>query len=550
MIYRQYIDDVMTGKVKTGEFIKLAVKRHLADMERQRTDEFPYYFDEAHGMRFITFAQLCKHWKGSYAKQFIKLEPHQHFYFMMLFGWMRETGGRRFRTSYKEIARKNGKTTECAVKALAHLKLDSEYGAQVYFAATKEDQAKIGFKDVQEIVKATPHMSELYKVNVKSVSMDSSFIKPLGSDSNTQDGFDPSYGIIDEYHAHPTSGMLNVLESGMGARLSPLIDVITTAGYNKTYPCYTDMRKTSIDVLRGIKIDETHLAIIYELDQDDDWQDESNWIKSNPNLGVSVRLDFLRDRFVKARNEGGSKEVDFKTKNLNIWTDSERTWIPDELWRSNNRGETDVTGLPCWGGLDLASTRDITALVLVFVTEEDNYIVKCHFYIPEVAVKERNTEGIQYADWANKGLLTVTPGNVTDYNYIKADIMKLANQYNIRGIAYDRWNASQLVVDLADNGIEMVQWGQGFSSMSAPTKELERLVMLGKVNHEGNEVLRWMCSNVLLKIDSAGNAKIDKAKSTEKVDGMVALTMALGLRISTGGETGISMYESADILTL
>jgi phage terminase large subunit-like protein len=546
--YQQYINDVLSGKLITGELIKLAVRRHTEDLAKQNTTEFPYYFDEGEGQRWIRFAHKCKHWKGEVAKETIELEPHQQFYFMLLFGWQRVTGGRRFRTSYKEVARKNGKTTECAVKAIGHLFLDNESGAQTYLAATKEDQARIAFKDVVEIIKTSPALKKYYQVYVKSVVLGNSFIKPLGSDSNTQDGFDPSYGIIDEYHAHPTSGMLNVLESGMGARKQPLIDIITTAGFNRQSPCYSEVRKTSIEVLKGIKKDETHLALIYTLDEGDDWNDETLWIKSNPNLGVSVRMDFLRDRYLKAKNEGGSKEVDFKTKNLNLWTDSERTWIPDEVWMLGNKGALPREGSSCYGGLDLASTRDICALVLIFPTA-NGYELLPFFFIPELSAKERTSkDGVNYDRWVREGFIIQTPGNVTDYGYIRQKVNELRQVYKIQSIAYDRYNASQLVIDMTGDGVKCNPMGQGFVSMSTPTKEMEKLVYEGKINHSGNPVLRWMISNVMIAQDAAGNIKVAKDKSTEKVDGVVASIMALGELMTN--IKGPSPYNERGILTL
>jgi phage terminase large subunit-like protein len=539
--YQSYINDILSGKILSGEYIKLAVNRHLKDLGRQNTPDFPYYFDENEGQRWIRFAHKCFHWKGEVAKTRFELEPHQQFYFILLFGWQRVSGGRRFRTSYKEVARKNGKTSECAVKALGHLFLDDENGAQAYIAATKEDQARIGFRDVQEIIKASPALRKHYQSFVKSIVYKSSFIKPLGSDSNTQDGFDPSYGIIDEYHAHPTSGMLNVLESGMGARKQPLIDIITTAGFNRESPCYTEVRKTSIEVLKGIKNDESHLALIYTLDEGDDWEDEKVWIKSNPNLGVSVRLEFLKDRYLKAKNEGGSKEVDFKTKNLNIWTDTQDVWIQDDKWMDCNLGPIDIpSGAECYAALDLASTRDICALVLLF---PDPHRVVPFFFVPELTAKERvKKDGVNYDRWIREGYIIETPGNVTDYGFIKSKVMELAEMYDLKSLAYDRWNSSQLIIDLTSEGIECFPIGQGFASMSSPTKELEKLVAGQGLNHAGNPVLRWMCSNILLMTDPAGNIKINKAKSSEKVDGMVALVMALGNYMLNGQAPDIN-YE-------
>jgi phage terminase large subunit-like protein len=376
------------------------------------------------------------------------------------------------------------------------------------------------------------------------VTRGGSFIKPLGSDSNTQDGFDPSYGIIDEYHAHPTAGMLNVLESGMGARRSPLIDVITTAGYNKEFPCYTDLRRTSIEILKGIKQDETHLALIYELDKDDDWRDEATWIKSNPNLGVSVKPDFLRDRFLKAKNEGGSKEVDFKTKNLNIWTDSSHTWIPDDVWQAcDGGGLPDLAGRECYGGLDLASVSDWNALVLVF-PDDDRVHVKPFYWIPKGKI-QKNPERIDYAKMIASGNVFVMEGDAADHALIARDVMEICHTYDVKGIAFDRYLVySALIQYLKDVALPLHEFGQGFISMSAPTKELERMAYQGRLNHAGDPVLRWMNANVVIRTDPAGNIKIDKDKSTEKVDGMVALAMAIGEMMSHP-EKG-SIYNNDD----
>jgi len=521
--FDQYINDVLSGKQVTGELIKLAVERHSNDL----TKSWHYYFDRDKAQKAITFFERLHHWKGEWAGTPIILEPHQVFYIGSMFGWLREDKTRRFRTSFKEVARKNAKTTECAGKSIYHLLSDGESGPQVYFAATKEDQARIGFKDMQEITKRTPGLKQYLRVMTKSVLNDSNggFAKPLGSDSDTQDGFDPSWAVVDEYHAHKTDQMLNVLESGMGARRQPMIDVITTAGFKKEFPCYSNLRKVSIDVLRGIKEDETLLALIFEQDKDDDWKDESVWIKSNPNLDVSLKLDFLRTRLKKALNEGGTKEIDFKTKNLNIWTDSSDTWIPDEVWMRGDRPLPELKGRKCWGGLDLASVRDITALVLIFPIVDEFYTLR-YYFVPESCVKSR--EEMDYRGWVNDGYMIETPGDVTDYNYIKSTIDDITVTYDVQKIAYDRFNSSQLVIDLTEKGIPMAPFGQGFLSMTSPCKELEALAHNGKIVHDGDPVLRWMNSNVVTNTDPAGNIKLDKGKSMNKIDGMVALVMALG----------------------
>ena len=555
--YNQYIKQVLSGEIITCELIKLAVKRHVSDLKKQKTKNFPYYFDEKIGQRYINFAQLCKHWKGAMANKFIQLEPWQQFYFVSQFGWQRMSGGRRFRSSYLEIARKNGKTTMCAVKALGMLMLDNEAGSQVYFAATKEEQAKIGFRDTVNIVKASPGLSEYFKCYAKSVVMGNSFIQPLGSDSEKQDGFDPTAGMIDEYHAHPTSHMLNVLESGMGSRPQPLIDIITTAGFNRQLPCYTEVRHTSIQILKGIMQDDTHFALIYTLDDKDDWREEENWIKSNPNIGVSVRLDFLRERKQKAINEGGSKEVDFKTKNLNIWTDAEKTWIPDEIWMKGKK-KVDLDYFKdkeCVIGLDLSTVRDLACLLLLF-HEDEKYFAVPYFFCPEATAKERREiAGVKFAAsyerWIKDGFIVATPGNSIDYDYIFNRVVEAKTNFKVKKIIYDPWRAEQLIPRFFDIGFgedELIPMNQGYKSMSNPTKELEALAFNGQIIHGGNPVLRWMNGNVAISTDPAGNIKIDKKRSQEKVDGMISLVEAIdGFLKNT--DTG-SVYSERGILTI
>jgi phage terminase large subunit-like protein len=376
---------------------------------------------------------------------------------------------------------------------------------------------------VSQIIKKTPGLRDMMRIYVKSVVYGDSFIQPLGSDSDKQDGFDPSWGVVDEYHAHRTDEMLNILESGMGSRRQPVIDVITTAGFKKEYPCYTNLRRVSIDILRGLKKDDSLFTMIFELDKDDDWHDESVWVKANPNLGVSVKLDFLRNRYIKAVNEGGTKEVDFLTKNLNMWTDSAETWIPDDVWMRNQTELPNLIGRECWVGMDLASRRDFTALCFLFPINGTIYGF-WKLYLP----KERSKEENDYRAWAKDGWITETDGDTTDYDYIKRDLIEARDKYKIKKIAFDRWNSSQLVNDLTDLKFPMAKYGQGFASMSAPTKELETMIYKGEFKHDGNPVLRWMNANITLKQDAAGNVKPDKDASANKIDGMVSLIMALG----------------------
>lgn len=538
-----YIKGIQDGSILSCEYVKLAVQRHVNDLKRQRTKSFPYYFDKEEAQRIITFAEICRHWKGEFAGQRIKLQPHQRFYFGCLFGWKRLDDTRKFRTSYKEVARKNGKTTEAAIKAKFHILSDGEVGAQVYFAATKEEQARIGFDDAVEIAKITPEIKRLVKIFAKSITYQSSFMKPLGADSNTSDGFDPSYGVIDEYHAHSTDGMLNVLESGQASRVQPMIDVITTAGYNKEFPCYANLRSTAISVLKGIKVDESLFAIIYTLDKDDDWNDERLWIKSNPNLGVSVKLSFLRDRYVKAKNEGSTKEVDFKTKNLNVWTDATETWIQDEIWMENRCEYPDLEGLECVGGLDLAATTDFNAFILMFPGEINH--LKAYFWIPRNKIL-KNEDRVDYRGWINDGFLRVHEGDIVDHGKMLTEILEIVEPYNLTGVCYDRnLSYANLIQNLTAAELNLNPLPQTFGFMSEPTKEMERLVYKREFNHGGNPILRWMCSNIHIIIDQNGNIKISKKTSLEKVDGMIALVMAVAQTMTVEPEKK-SVYDQED----
>ena len=551
--FDRYINDVLSGKVKTGELTRLAVERCVNDMSKN----WEYELDFRIVHRVCSFFEMLHHWKGEWAGKPIHLEDHQVFYLGNLFGWVnKETGLRRFRTSFKAVARKNAKTTESACKAIYHLMADGEQGAQVYSAATKEDQARLVVNDAGQIIRKTKYLVNKFKMYRSREKITrilypttNSFIHPLGSDSDSQDGFDPSYGIIDEYHAHPTDAMLNVIESGMGARQQPLIDIITTAGFNKTYPCYTNLRRVAIEVLRGIKTDESFFALIYEPDKDDDWQDETTWIKSNPNLGVSVSIDHLRARMQQAKNEGGTKEIDFKTKNLNIWTDASKVWIPDDRWMECNFGSfVPKKKAECYGGLDLASVRDITSLAFVF--PGDKLQIVNYFFVNEEMVKNRRMDGVRYDIWASEGFMEITPGNVTDYDYIKKRVLEICELYDVKKIHYDRWNSSQLVINLIEIGVHMEPFGQGFASMNAPTKELERLVYTHEINHQGNPVLRWMLSNVEIQTNPAGDVKVDKGKSADKVDGIVATIMAIAGKIGDGKIEETFVYNERDILIL
>jgi phage terminase large subunit-like protein len=535
--FHKYIKEVQSGKEITGELIKKAVQRHISDIEAGK-----YIFDEERAEKAIKLIEYIRHWKGkTFAGKKLELEPFQVFYFGSIFGWMRKNGTRRFRTSYLEMARKNGKTSMAAGGCLVHILQDNEPGAQAYFVATKEEQARIGFEDTQKFIQKTPELNNLFRHLTKSTIYKMSFIKPLGSDSKTQDGFDPSWGVVDEYHAHRDDSMLNILESGMGARQQPMINVITTAGFNTSSACY-NLRETSIKILNGTIKDDTLFAMIFSLDEEDDWKDENVWKKANPNLDVSVNRDFIRERINKAINQGGSKEVDVKTKNLNIWTDAADIWVSMDIVKNNqeNFNPDELNGQPCTIGVDLAKGVDLCSVVCYFY--ETGHVVP-FFWLPEDKVKN-NKDRVDYLRWVQRGEVYTMPGNIVDFNIIGNKIKQLSIKYDVKAVGFDPYIAYHgLIQSLLEEGeINLVPISQGFKTISVPVNETEKRLYSHsfKIN---SEVLMWMFGNTMPKYDDNGNVKLVKGKSEKKIDGVVCLVMAVSQAMEQEMDTD---YEEID----
>nr|DAY94804.1 MAG TPA: Large Terminase [Caudoviricetes sp.] len=544
-----YAEQVRSGEILVCEYVRLAVERYYADLDRAL--DKGWYFDKKAAMRAIHFIEKLKHTKGEWAGQRFRLELWQQFVLWNIFGWKNADGTRRFRYAYIEIARKNGKTALSAGIGLYMLFADGESRPEVYSAATVKDQAKICFSDAVEIVKATDLKNYLTPYRNSIVyELKGGTMKPLSSDYGTHDGLNPSCGIIDEFHAHKDSGMFDVIKSAFGARRQPLMFIITTAGFDKSGVCYA-YRENVIKVLRGVNEDDSLFGIIYTLDDKSEWDDPKMWIKANPNLGVSLSADYLADQVKDAKNRPEAVR-NVMTKNVDLWVDAERTWILDDVWQKciGTTDPADLKGCACWGGLDLSNVSDITAYVLLF-HENDRFQLLPHFWIPEEKMLEKiRKENINYDKWVAEGYVTVTPGNVIDYDFVKTDILRIVADYDLRTSAYDRWNSSQTIIDLQNEGMECNPFGQGYGSMSAPTKEFEKLVLTGKIEHFGNPVLRWMLASTLVKTDPAGNIKPDKEKSTQKIDGIVASIMALGEWMTAQANDESNPYENRGLLTL
>ena len=520
-IAEKYIDDVLKGRVLVCEHVKNAVNRYVNDRKSG------WVFSENYAQHAIDFIEQLEHTTGDYAGKPFALEGWQAFIVWNLFGFLNPDGSRRFTRSYIEVPRKNGKSTFSSAVMLYGLIADDESAAQVYSAATKLDQAMMVFSESVRVCQNLPWLSEALtvnnSVNNRRILYGQSVYKPLEWNPGKQDGLNAHFACIDEYHAHPNDELYNVLRNSMGARRQPMLFTITTAGFNRESPCYKH-RNYCTSVLNGNIKDDALFSVIYTLDEGDDWANPTNWQKANPNWGVSVYPRQLEQALTEAK-EFVHKEVEFKTKLLNVWTDTAMTWINDSVWMDCAENEN-LQGAMCYGGLDLASTGDFCAFSLYFPQTSS---IRTWYWLPvESAYKRKDAAGASIRQWASDGFIELTEGNVTDYAFIKAKICELSTIYDIKDIAFDRFNASQLVIELQNEGLQMYPFGQGFVSMSAPTKELERLTKDSRLKHDGNPVTRWMMGNVLLQTDPAGNIKINKAKSGDKVDGPVSIVMALG----------------------
>jgi len=552
-LFNDFLADVKAKPNNHNRLVKLAVKRHRQDLKKSKAKKAKYYFDEKAVAKAIQFIKLLKHTKGEFANKSFDLQPFQAFIVGSLFGWKKKSNGkRRFTKAYIEVARKNGKTELAAAIGAYMLIADKEHGSEVYSAATKKDQSKICFRAATSMLKKlksdSPMIDQLVDCGAASISVTSteSFFKPLAADDKTEDGTNPHCGIIDEYHAHPTDGMVKVLETGMGARLQPLLLIITTAGFNTYSPCFT-FRKVCVNYLEGTLKNESTFCIIFTLDEGDEWHDPDVWIKSNPNLGNAPYLSYMENQCNNALTEGATAEVEFKTKNLNMWTNTAATWISaQDLVKCRSELEEIPAGAHVLGGLDLSSTRDITAFSLY--APEFNLFAN-YFFVPEDKVKDRrNYDGVNYGDFQKEGHLIVTEGNVIDYGYLKKFIIEIASKYILQCVAYDRFNSSQLVVELANEGLKFIGFAQGFSSMSAPTKEIEKRIHGQDITYVFSSVIEWMFSNVAIKKSPEGHIKVDKHKSKNKIDGIVAMIMAYALSMSD--EFMASVYETRGMIVL
>lgn len=560
----QYVEDVISGKQVACDWVRKACERHVHDLEHGL--ERGIWFDVSAAERVLQFFEgFLKHSKGEWAGKPLKLEPWQQFILGVLFGWKRSDGTRRFRTAYIEIARKNGKSLIGSGVGLYLLMADGEPGAEIYSYATKKDQAKITWLEAAKIARKSKVLSKRLdifgdknpKASACSISMPltGSKFEPLGRDTDSMDGLNVHGAIVDEVHAHRTREGWDLLDTATGARRQPLLFAVTTAGFDRQTLCWelNDYTKRVLEnfAIAGGHRDDSFFGIIFTLDKDDDWQDEACWLKANPNLGVSKKWDDMRRKAKRAMSMPAALNS-FLRLELNIWTQSETKWVPWDEWQQcGHVVEWDrLIGRKCYSGLDLSSTLDITAHVLVFPpeVEGEKYVVLCRFWMPEDNLHKRaHDDRVPYEAWLRAGWLMATPGNVIDYDWVFDDIEDDAHDYDLIETAFDRWGAARVVTVLQNKGLAMVEFGQGFASMSPPMRELERLIRTHEIEHGNNPVLTWMADNLVAVEDPAGNIKPSKEKSREKIDGMVALIMALDRAIRHSGAAK-SVYDERGIL--
>ena len=511
--------------------------------------------DEKKARRVIDFIQCLKHTKGEFHGKPFRLLPWQEKIIRDVFGTVREDDPtmRQYTTAYIEIPKKQGKSELGAAIALNMLVNDDEWKAEVYSCASDRQQAAIVFDVAVDMVKQSPALMKRIKIIPSMKRMvyqpTGSIYQVLSSEVATKHGLNVSACIFDELHTQPTRALYDVMTQGSGdARKQPLWFLLTTAGTDRNSICW-EVHQKALDILEGRKIDPRFYPVIFGLPDDADWQDEKNWYKANPSLGHTITIDKVRDAYHKALETPADENM-FRQLRLNQWVKQSVRWMPMDKWDECGGvvEPYELEGKACYAGLDTLD-RVLTTLVLVFPPEDgdDVYTVLPFFWLPEDTLSLRvRRDHVMYDVWKKQGFIQTTEGNVVHYGFIEQFICQLGERYNIREIAYDRWNATMMVQALEDDGFTMIPFGQGFKDMSPPTKELMRLVLERHINHGGHPVLRWNMDNAFVRTDPAGNLKIDKEKSTEKVDGAVALVMALDRAMKNQG--GGSVYDERGLL--
>ena len=545
-----YARDVVGGKIKACQYVKQACQRHLDDLKASKKKDFPYRWDENAASKICKFASMMVHVKGrEWAGKPIVLQPWQCFLLAVPFGWVRKSDGlRRFREMYAEIPRKNGKSIIGAIIGLYMFAADGEPGAEVYAGATSEKQALEVFGPARQMCLKNPAFTKHFNITVGAKNLcildDASKFEPVIGKPG--DGSSPHCALVDEYHEHTTPELYDTMLTGMGARTQPMLVVITTAGIDTSHPCYTK-RDEAIKVLNKAFSNDTLFTVVYTVDESDDWTSAESWKKANPNMGVSIYEDFIDARRNEAMQSASRQNI-IKCKHLNVWSNTGNAWINMVKWNECRADVSmeDFAGEKCWVGVDLASKVDLTAMVFLF-RRGDEYYLFCKYYLPEDTINQ--PENAHYQAWVAEGLLTATPGARTDYHYLMDDLFLLSAKYNVQELAYDPREAEMLMQEIREKAnFPCIEFNQSPALISEPMKEFEALYLAGQLHHDGDPMLSWQASNVVLRSFSSKMYYPSKERNENKIDAIVAAIMALSRAKLC--EDAVSVYESRGFLEL
>ncbi|KKM74498.1 hypothetical protein LCGC14_1399780 [marine sediment metagenome] len=526
----QYGKDILSGKIDVCEYVRLSVQRHFDDREK----DWEYDFKPEDGKKPVEFFSVLRHWRGEFFDKPFHPEPWQAWVLYVFYGWKRKSDNkRRFKYLYVEVPRKNGKTTFLAACTLYHMLKDDENAPEVFYAATKEAQARLCLKEAQKIGLQTPEVRKRLHIRTHDIEYPerNGTMKALGSDSDRQHGLNPSMAILDEVHAHKDFGMFEILDSAFGMRAQPTLMMITTAGFDRSYPCY-EYRETCIEILKGNKIQEDLLPLIYTIDEGDDWKEEATWIKANPSWPIMNQIDFRND--ADKAIEFAHHERGFKNLKLNIWTDAKEVWLKQEEWNGcaidPPKEDFELVGLPCWGGADFAETKDLCALVLNFLLPDGKTYTKYYFWVPDKKVREKE-DVVDYHVWHAQGYINVIPGDAINHQELAIEVLQILQQYKVRGLTYDKYGIGEAVIQsMINDGYpvgKLHHIKQTTTFLQGPIVAIEERIGIGSFLHDGNPVMEWNIRNTEVFYDTYGGKKFIKSKSRNKIDGSVALAMSI-----------------------
>lgn len=567
--YYSYVDDIISRKIPSCDWVYYACQRFLNDLDREEDEDFPYYFDESLANLAVDFFPVfLRHHQGEWTGDPLYLEPWEQFIIANIYGWKRKSDNiRRFLTAYVSVGRKNGKTAIAGGIGLKGMVADAEEGARIVCAATKRKQARLVWDSVVLTLEQNPELMREANIKINKGENTTKIYQPgtasdfvpLGQDSNTEDGHNIHVGIIDEYHEHPNSNMKGVIQHGMSARRQPLLFTITTAGFDTRSPAYQEERYIK-SLLDGTVENDRYFAIIYTLDDNDDWRDSNNWIKSNPNLGVSKKFENMENLALGAETKGDDKNQ-FLTKDLNVWTQATATWIDSKLFFDNNNGEVnedELEGRVCYGGLDYASTIDYTWLTWVFppVKEGERWKYLHRVWVPGDLLEKSRTDRAPYPQWKTAEIIFDTQNGTIDASFVERQIREDYEKFSVQELAYDKYGEAKLIAqNLEKDGLPTVDFPQGIRHMSPAAKEWARMISNKEQEHGKHPVIDLCVKNTHVYVDANDNIKPMKEKKgdpTRHIDGVISSIMATWrAKVNDGdNDNGVSVYEDRGILSI